>query len=149
MTRLTERLEESSSSTDNASSALREIVEAVLSSNQQIGQISSVTRSMSDNTLRVIASIEEIARSVSVNLAATTEMALHSGEVSGAFEAITSISSQNASSVEVLTYVNAEVTSAAERILGSVQEMNQRAAAIDGQLGRYSITDRKVKETPV
>ncbi|MDB5041608.1 MAG: hypothetical protein JWN27_2334, partial [Candidatus Eremiobacteraeota bacterium] len=33
--------------------------------------------------------------------------------------------------------------SAAQRILGSVEEMNQRAASIDGQLGRYTIMDRK------
>ncbi len=147
MLRLNERLEESVSSTDYASSALRDIVNTVLGANQQITQISSVTRSMSENTFRVIRSIEEITRSVASNLAATTQMASHSGEVSSAFDSITSISSQNASSVEVLTYVNAEVTSAAQRILGSVEEMNQRAASIDGQLGRYTIMDRK-EETP-
>jgi methyl-accepting chemotaxis protein len=141
MTRLNERVEQSVTSTDNASEALREIVAAVLGANQQITQISHVTRSMSENAFRVIRSIEEITTSVAANLAATTQMASHSGEVSSAFDAITSISSQNASSVEVLTYVNAEVTSAAERILGSVDEMNQHAAAIDGQLGRYVITD--------
>jgi methyl-accepting chemotaxis protein len=143
MLRLNERLEESVSSTDYASDALRDIVNTVLGANQQITQISSVTRSMSENTFRVIRSIEEITRSVASNLAATTQMASHSGEVSSAFDSITSISSQNASSVEVLTYVNAEVTSAAQRILGSVEEMNQRAASIDGQLGRYTIMDRK------
>jgi methyl-accepting chemotaxis protein len=146
MTRLNGRLEESVTSTDSASSALREIVTTVMDANRQIGTISSVTRSMSENTFRVIRSIEEITGSVAANLAATTQMASHSGEVSNAFDAITSISSQNASSVEVLTYVNAEVTSAAQRILESVEEMNQRAAAIDGQLGRYTITDRKVTE---
>jgi methyl-accepting chemotaxis protein len=143
MLRLNERLEESVSSTDYASDALRDIVNTVLGANQQITQISSVTTSMSENTFRVIRSIEEITRSVASNLAATTQMASHSGEVSSAFDSITSISSQNASSVEVLTYVNAEVTSAAQRILGSVEEMNQRAASIDGQLGRYTIMDRK------
>src|SRR5260370_30273331 len=107
MLRLNERLEESVSSTDYASSALRDIVNTVLGANQQITQISSVTRSMSENTFRVIRSIEEITRSVASNLAATTQMASHSGEVSSAFDSITSISSQNASSVEVLTYVNA------------------------------------------
>jgi methyl-accepting chemotaxis protein len=148
MTRLNERLEESVSSTDNASDALREIVSAVLGANQQIGQINEVTRSMSDNAFRVIRSIEDITQSVSANLAATTQMASHSGEVSSAFEAITSISAQNASSVEVLTYVNDEVTSAAQRILSSVEEMNQRAAAIDGHLGRYTIKERKAEGTP-
>jgi methyl-accepting chemotaxis protein len=149
MTRLSERLEESVVSTDSASDALREIVSAVLGSNQQIGQINEVTRSMSDNAFRVIRSIEDITKSVGANLAATTQMASHSGEVSSAFEAITSISAQNASSVEVLTYVNDEVTSAAQRILSSVEEMNQRAVAIDGHLGRYTITDRKAEEAPV
>jgi methyl-accepting chemotaxis protein len=150
MTRLNERVEQSVTSTDNASEALREIVAAVLGANQQISQISHVTRSMSENAFRVIRSIEEITTSVAANLAATTQMASHSGEVSSAFDAITSISSQNASSVEVLTYVNAEVTSAAERILGSVDEMNQRAATIDGELGRYVITDaeRTMEGTP-
>jgi methyl-accepting chemotaxis protein len=149
MTRLNERLEDSVSSTDNASDALREIVEAVLGANEQIGQINAVARSMADNAFRVIRSIEEITRSVGANLSATTQMASHSGEVSSAFEAISSISAQNASSVEVLTYVNDEVTSAAQRILTSVEEMNQRAAAIDRQLGRFSITERKAEGTPV
>ena len=147
MERLNERLAASASSTDNASDALREIVSAVVNSNQQIGQISSVTTSMSENTFRVIRSIDEITRSVSANLAATTQMASHSGEVAEAFDAINAISSQNASSVEVLTYVNAEVTSAAQRILGSVEEMNERAAAIDGQLGRYTTTDSSTNRT--
>jgi methyl-accepting chemotaxis protein len=152
MTRLNERLEQSVSSTDSASAALRDIVTTVMDANRQITQISSVTRSMSENTFRVIRSIDEITTSVAANLAATTQMASHSGEVSSAFDAITAISSQNASSVEVLTYVNAEVTSAAERIVESVEEMSRRAAAIDGQLGRYTITDteRKLTEgTPV
>ena len=151
MTRLNDRVEESVTSTDSASDALRGIVSAVLGANQQISQISQVTRSMSENTFRVIRSIDELTRSVGANLAATTQMASHSGEVSGAFDSITAISSQNASSVEVLTYVNAEVTSAAQRILSSVEEMNQRAAAIDGLLGRYTITDagRKEEGSPV
>jgi hypothetical protein len=78
-------------------------------------------------------------------------MASHSGAVSSAFESITSISAQNASSVEVLTYVNAEVTSAAQRILGSVEEMTRRAAAIDDQLDRYALSDDDltVEETAV
>ncbi|BDE07790.1 hypothetical protein WPS_30660 [Vulcanimicrobium alpinum] len=148
MTRLNERVEQSVKSTDSASEALREIVEAVLGANRQIGQISTVTRSMAENTFRVIRSIEEITHSVGANLAATTRMASHSGEVSRAFDAITSISSQNASSVEVLTYVNAEVTSAAQRILESVEEMNQRASSIDALLGRYAIADAR-EETPL
>ncbi|MDB5028863.1 MAG: hypothetical protein JWO66_2552, partial [Candidatus Eremiobacteraeota bacterium] len=146
MTRLTDRLEASSTSTDSASSALRDIVSTVMDANRQIGEISSVTRSMSENTFRVIRSIEEITTSVGANLAATKQMAAHSDGVSSAFDAITAISSQNASSVEVLTYVNAEVASAAERIMESVSELNRRAAAIDGQLGRYRITDTKTTE---
>ncbi len=150
MTRLDARLEDSVQSTDSASDALRAIVSTVMDANRQIGQISSVTRSMSENTFRVIRSIEEITKSVAVNLAATKQMASHSGEVSHAFDAITSISSQNASSVEVLTYVNAEITSAAERILTSVDEMNRRAAAIDAEFGRYTISDNtSPRETTV
>jgi methyl-accepting chemotaxis protein len=150
MKRLDARLEDSVRSTDSASDALRDIVSTVKDANGQISQISSVTRSMSENTFRVIRSIEEITKSVGANLAATKQMASHSGEVSHAFDAITSISSQNASSVEVLTYVNAEITSAAERILASVDEMNRRAAAIDGEFGRYTISDHhSTQETPV
>ena len=147
MTRLTERLEESVASTDNASEALRAIVSTVMDANRQITQITSVTRSMSENTFRVIRSIEEITSSVGVTLTATKQMASHSGEVSHAFDAITQVSSQNASSVEVLTYVNAEVASAAARMLESVEEMGRRSAAIDGQLGRYTITDADLKLT--
>src|ERR1035437_5487818 len=147
MTRLTERLEESVASTDNASEALRAIVSTVMDANRQITQITTVTRSMSENTFRVIRSIEEITSSVGATLAAAKQMASHSGEVSHAFDTITQVSSQNASSVEVLTYVNAEVASAAARMLGSVEEMGRRAAAIDGQLGRYTIRDAERKIT--
>ncbi|HEY0614759.1 MAG TPA: methyl-accepting chemotaxis protein [Candidatus Elarobacter sp.] len=143
MTRLNERLEDSAASTDSASGALKDIVTTVMDANRQITQISSVTRSMSENTFRVITSIEEITTSVAANLAATTQMASHSGEVSSAFDAITAISAQNAGSVEVLTYVNAEVASAAQRIVESVEEMSRRAAAIDGQLGRYAIKEHE------
>ncbi len=151
MGRLDERLVHSAASTEGASGALREIVESVLGANRQIGRISHVTRSMAENTFRVIRSIEEITGSVGGNLGATRRMAAHAGEVSSAFDAITAISAQNASSVEVLGFVNAEVTSAAQRILGSAEEMNQRAAAIGAQLGRYTITeatpDVRVEET--
>ena len=41
----------------------------------------------------------------------------------------------------MLTYVNAEVTSAAQRILGSVEEMTLRAGAIGDQLGGYETAD--------
>ena len=143
MTRLNERVEESVSSTDNASLALREIVGAVLNSNNQIGQISTVTRSMSDSSYLVIRSIEEITRSVAANLRSTQEMASHSGEVRTAFDSIKSIAVQNASSVEVLTYVNAEVKSVAQRILASVEELNDRVGGIDGQLDRFTITERQ------
>ena len=146
MRRLNERVEESVSSTDNASDALREIVTAVLNSNSQISQISEVTRSMSESSYAVIRSLEQITRSVGTNLRSTQEMASHSGEVSGAFDSIKQISLQNASSVEVLTYVNAEVTSAAQRILESVEEMNEQAGMIDGQLRRYKITDATQQE---
>ena len=149
MTRLNERVEESVSSTDNASAALREIVAAVLNSNSQIAQISQVTRSMSDSSYAVIRSIEEITSSVAANLRSTQQMASHSSEVSSAFDSIASISNQNASSVEVLTYVNAEVTSAAQRILNSVEEMNEQASSIDGHLSRYKITDHQAKEAKV
>jgi methyl-accepting chemotaxis protein len=151
MLRLTERVEQSVQSTDNASDALRDIVAAVKDANRQVGQISTVARSMSENSFRVIRSIEEITHSVAANLGATRQMASHSGAVSNAFESIASISTQTASSVEVLTYVNAEVTSAVQRILGSVEEMTRRAAAIDDQLDRYAIVGNQltVEEVPV
>ncbi len=149
MQRLTERVEESVSSTDNASLALREIVEAVLKSNNQITQISNVTRSMSQNSISVIRALDEITRSVAANLAATQQMAAHSNEVSSAFEGIAGISGQNASSVEVLSYVNAEVTSAAQRILSSAEEMNAQATVITGELGRYRIADAAQEGTNV
>jgi len=149
MQRLTQRVEESVSSTDNASLALREIVEAVLKSNNQITQISNVTRSMSQNSVSVIRALDEITRSVAANLAATQQMAGHSHEVSTAFEGIAGISGQNASSVEVLSYVNAEVTSASQRILSSVGEINAQATAITGELGRFRIVDAANEETNV
>jgi methyl-accepting chemotaxis protein len=148
MTRLNERLAASAASTQSASTALRETVDTVLGANQQIGQISQVTRSMSEGALRVIRSIDEITGSVSAGLAAAKEMASHSHQVSAAFDAIDAISAQNASSVEVLTYVNAEVTSATQRIMGSVDEMNQHAAQIGDQLGRFTITDRTTERMP-
>jgi methyl-accepting chemotaxis protein len=141
MSRLNDRVEGNVASTDNASKALGEIVDAVMSSNSQIAEISSVTRSMSESSLAVIRSLEDITQSVAANLRSTREMASHSGEVSSAFDSIKSISNQNASSVEVLTYVNAEVTSAAQQILKSVEELNEQSETLTGQLRRYKITD--------
>ncbi|MHB8363552.1 MAG: methyl-accepting chemotaxis protein [Vulcanimicrobiaceae bacterium] len=141
MRRLTERVEESVASTTSASTALRNIVEAVLTSSQQIGEISSVARAMSGNSVHVIRSIEEIARSVQINLQATQQMSSHSGEVSSAFRNIASISAQNASSVEVLTYVNKEVTDASQRILESVAQMNDLAGRIQNRLRQFKVND--------
>jgi methyl-accepting chemotaxis protein len=151
MDRLRDRVDESARSTDHASQALRDIVQAVLGSNTQISQISSVTRSMSENSYQVIRSIDEITKSVGLNLNAAQQMSTHSGAVSSAFDGINAVSQQNASSVEVLTYVNAEVTAQAQRMLDSVDEMLRYTQAIDAQIARYRTsdaqTDRAAKET--
>ncbi|HTX60226.1 MAG TPA: methyl-accepting chemotaxis protein [Verrucomicrobiae bacterium] len=141
MERLTERVEESVNSTSSASGALQDIVSAVLTANQQIGEISSVARAMSANSYQVIRQIEEITKSVSLNLKATQSMTRQSDEVSKAFSDISSISQQNASSVEVLTYVNREVTDAAQRMLTSVDEVNALADQIDSRLSQYKVSD--------
>ncbi|MDP9025682.1 MAG: methyl-accepting chemotaxis protein [Candidatus Eremiobacteraeota bacterium] len=141
MERLTDRVEDSASNTSLASGALQEIVSAVLTANQQIGEISSVTRAMSSNSYQVIRQIEEITKSVALNLKATQSMTRHSDDVSKAFSDISSISQQNASSVEVLTYVNKEVTDAAQRMVSSVDEMNDLVVQIDGNIGQYKVHD--------
>ena len=141
MERLTERVEAGVQSTTSASGALHEIVQAVLGANQQIGEISSVARAMSSNSYQVIRSIEEIARSVQLNVQATQQMSSHSFEVNDAFTNIAEISQQNASSVEVLTYVNKEVTDAAQRMLNSVTQMNEFAGRIDGRLAQFKVND--------
>ena len=97
----------------------------------------------------VIRSIEEIARSVQLNLNATQQMSAHSGEVNHAFANIAAISQQNASSVEVLTYVNKEVTDAAQRMLGSVTQMNDFAGRIDGRLAQFKVNDTAIEEETV
>jgi len=141
MERLTERVEEGANSTTSASGALQDIVSAVLTANQQIGEISSVARAMSANSYQVIRSIEEITRSVAVNMTATQQMTRQSDDVNKAFSDIASISQQNASSVEVLTYVNKEVTDAAQRMLTSVEQMNELATQIDSRLGEFKVSD--------
>ncbi|HET7815859.1 MAG TPA: methyl-accepting chemotaxis protein [Candidatus Baltobacteraceae bacterium] len=141
MERLTERVEEGVNSTNSASGALRSIVEAVFGANQQIAEISSVARAMSSNSYQVIRSIEEITRSVQLNVQSTQTMSLHSGEVNAAFRNIAEISQQNASSVEVLTYVNKEVTDAAQRMLASVNEMNESAGRIDSRLAQFKVNE--------
>ena len=146
MDRLTDRVEESTNSTSLASGALQEIVSAVLTANNQIAEISGVTRAMSANSYQVIRQIEEITKSVSLNLKATQSMSRQSDDVSKAFSDISSISQQNASSVEVLTYVNKEVTDAAQRMLGSVDQMNDLAGEIDNRLGQFKVNDTGVEE---
>ena len=141
MSRLTERVEEGVSSTNSASGALRSIVEAVLAANQQIGEISSVARAMSSNSYQVIRSIEEITRSVQLNVNATQQMQNHSDEVNAAFRNIAEISQQNASSVEVLTIVNKEVTDAAQSMIGSVNQMNEYAGRIDSRLSQFKVNE--------
>ncbi len=141
MERLTERVEEGVNSTNSASGALRSIVEAVFGANQQIAEISSVARAMSSNSYQVIRSIEEITRSVPLNVQATQQMSGHSDEVNAAFRNIAEISQQNASSVEVLTYVNKEVTDAAQRMLTSVNQMNDFAGRIDTRLAQFKVNE--------
>lgn len=141
MDNLTKRVEDGVNGTNSASGALQQIVQAVLASNVQINEISTVTRAMSANSYQVIRSIEEITRSVALNLQSTQQMNAHSDQVDRAFAEIASISQQNASSVEVLTYVNKEVTDAAGRIVGSVEQMNEFAGRIDARLGQFKISD--------
>ncbi len=149
MKRLTERVEEGVNGTNSASGALRSIVEAVLAANQQIGDISSVARDMSANSYQVIRSIEEITRSVKLNIYSTQQMSMHSDEVNAAFRNIAEISQQNASSVEVLTYVNKEVTDAAQRMLGSVNQMNEFAGRIDSRLSQFKVNETESERETV
>ncbi len=90
--------------------------------------------------LRVVRSIEEIAGSVGATLAAGTQIAAHSAEVANAVDSLGTISSQNAGSLQALSGANAEVAGAAQRMVSAVEELNQRAAAIGAQLGRYAVT---------
>jgi methyl-accepting chemotaxis protein len=69
--------------------------------------------------------------------------------VNAAFRNIAEISQQNASSVEVLTYVNKEVTDAAQRMLGSVTQMNDFAGRIDNRLGQFKVNEMAAEEDPV
>ncbi|MBV9271008.1 MAG: methyl-accepting chemotaxis protein [Candidatus Eremiobacteraeota bacterium] len=149
MDRLTERVEDAVNSTGSASTALRDIVQAVLGANRQIGEISSVAREMSANSYQVIRSIEEITKSVQLNVDATQQMSRHSDEFNVAFQNIASISQQNASSVQVLTYVNQEVTDAAQRILASVEQMNEFAGRIDGRLAQFRVNEHTAEGEPV
>ena len=141
MERLIERVESSVKSTISASGALGRIVEAVLSATEQIGQISSVARAMSANSQLVIQSIGEIAKSVSLNLDGTQHMMRQSEDVNKAFSDISSISQQNASSVEVLTYVNREVTDASQRMLASIEQLHELAERIDGRLRQFKVSE--------
>ncbi len=146
MERLTDRVEDSTTSTNSASGALQEIVSAVQTTSSQIGEISAVTRAMSANSYQVIRQIEEITKSVALNLKATQSMTRQSDEVSKAFSDISSISQQNASSVEVLTYVNKEVTDAAQRMMNSVDQMNALSGEIDGRLNQFKVSDTGTEE---
>ena len=141
MDRLTERVEENVNSTNSASGALQAIVHAVLTANQQIGEISSVARAMSSNSYQVIRSIEEITKSVALNMQATGSMQSQSDDVNKAFSDISSISAQNASSVEVLTYVNKEVTDSAQRILTSLDGMTAGMKQMDERLNHFKVSD--------
>jgi hypothetical protein len=51
--------------------------------------------------------------------------------------------------VEVLTYVNAEVTSAAQSIVGSVDQMNSYASEIDQHLEQYKVKESGQEEVTV
>jgi methyl-accepting chemotaxis protein len=149
MQRLMEKVEASVSSTNSASGALGQIVEAVLTANEQIGQIGSVARAMSANSQQVIRSIGEITKSVAQNLDATQSMHRQSAGVDRAFSDISSISQQNASSVEVLTYVSKEVTDASTQMLESIEQVHSLAEHIDDQLGRFKVSENgKSKEIP-
>lgn len=149
MQRLMEKVEASVSSTNSASGALGQIVEAVLTANEQIGQIGSVAKAMSANSQQVIRSIGEITKSVAQNLDATQSMRRQSAGVDQAFSDISSISQQNASSVEVLTYVSKEVTDASARMLESIEQVHSLAEHIDDQLGRFKVSENgKSKEIP-
>ncbi len=141
MQRLMEKVEGSVSSTTSASAALSAIVQAVISANEQIGQISSVAQAMSANSRQVIRSIGEITKSVAQNLDATQSMRRQSEGVNQAFSDISSISHQNASSVEVLTYVSKEVTDASQRMLGSIEQMHALAERIDEHLARFKVVE--------
>jgi methyl-accepting chemotaxis protein len=147
MQRLMERVEASVSSTTSASGALGQIVEAVLTANEQMGQIGGVARAMSANSQQVIRSIGEITKSVAQNLDATQSMRRQSAGVDQAFSDISSISQQNASSVEVLSYVSKEVADASARMLKSIEQMHSLAEHIDDQLGRFKVSENgKSKE---
>ncbi|MGH7738243.1 MAG: methyl-accepting chemotaxis protein [Candidatus Tyrphobacter sp.] len=139
MQRLTERVESSVSSTNSASGALGEIVNAAIAANEQIGQISAVARAMSTNSQLVIHSIGEITKSVALNLRATQSMARQSEGVNQAFSDISSISQKNASSVEVLTYVSKEVTDASNRMLASIEQVHELGGRIEEHLHRFDV----------
>jgi len=141
MGQLTHRAEEGVAGTRAASGALREIVDVVIDAGRQIQAISGVAHQMSENSYEVIRSLERITKVVAENGEQLHAIAGRADEVSGAFSEIAQIAQKNAGSVEVISYVNAEISGAGKQILASSERMKRLGEESAAMLDRYTLTD--------
>ena len=124
---------------DNAGQALLKIITTTQSSVSQIREISSATEALSQQTGKVVISIDSVAAISEQNSAATEEMAAGSAEAMDSIKGIAVIAQQNTASAQEVAASTEELTASNEEISASAQSLSEMANNLQGLLSKFRL----------
>jgi len=136
----TDEVEAGMRQADESGQALKTILSAVESVNQQVKEISSAAQEMDTSATELVGAMDSVSAVVEENTASTEEMAAGAGEVSTAIEHIASISEENSASSEEVSATVEEVSAQVEEVTASAQSLAGLAEALNTAVAQFNLS---------
>ena len=139
--------------TNKAGEALRAILAAAESVNQQAVQAAQAAEQMTSASADLVNSVETVAQSISQSTTATEKMARDSGEVTRAIENIASVSEENSASFEEVSASADEMKIQVEQVGQSASDLSEMADELQQVVKQFVLAQEEViqpkKSAPV
>ncbi len=129
--------------THQAGQALANILSAVESVHQQVGQISAAAQQVNAATEALVSAMEAMGRLVQKNLASTETMAANSAAVTQAMEDIASVSEENNAATEEVSAATAEVNQQVREVTSSAQALSHMALTLQELVGQFQLSHHR------
>lgn len=124
---------------DDAGVALKEILQMVDISNEQVQDISAAAEELSASSMEVVKAVNNMAAITQENTAATEEMAASSSQVDASIQSIAAVAQENAASAEEVSGATEEMNASAQEIAASAEELAAMAAELQQMVAVFRV----------
>ncbi|MBN1935847.1 MAG: methyl-accepting chemotaxis protein, partial [Anaerolineae bacterium] len=119
--------------------ALQAILEAVESTNRQVGEIAAAAQQVNASANEMVGAMDTVSAIVEENTAATEEMSAGASDFAMMIENITSISEENSASTEEVSATVEEVSAQSEEVTASAQALNEMAQNLQALVVQFKL----------